>query len=232
MIVLGQAVSIWLAVAFLVALSFGLSRSRAGLLLGLAASAAPLMYIVARIIVDLSRDSTTHNLFPIELLVGVVLGLPPALGLLAGYVAGKLRVPAKAAWASACLAVLLALLSPTLSRTLETSHQTDAIGTLKKLWQAEKTFAASDPHHRFTCEGPRLPGFEHEPWFARTQLGLNNKDQMHLGPYWFTVRCGALSRGDHFEIIANAGPGRDLYCIDEIGMIHSSSSEDFEPCKR
>jgi len=114
------------------------------------------------------------------------------------------------------------MLSPLLSRASVAKQESDAATTLKKLWHAEMTYAAADPTHRFTCEGPLLPGFEHEPWFAWTQLGLTSKDHVLHGPYWFTIHCGALSRGDPLSIVADPGPGGNLYCIGENGIIQST----------
>jgi hypothetical protein len=144
---------------------------------------------------DLSQDPTSHNLFPFELLVTTILGLIPASGLVSGFGLRKLfSVPPRAAWVTAYSAVGLAMLSPILSRAFELNTNDATMSTLKRLWQAETVYAA-DHQHRFTCEGPLLPGFERERWFAWTQLGLTTKDHMQgRGRYWFTIRCGDPSR--------------------------------------
>ena len=226
------AIPIFLAIAFLVGLSLGLGHSRVGLASGLALSAAPGLLTAVKISWDLSRDPTSHNLWPFALFGAAGLGLIPAAGLLAGYIVRKLiSVPPGAAWIAAYLAVVLAILSPLLSRALAVSGESDATSTLKRLWQAETTYAAADPKHRFTCEGPLLRGFEHELWFAWTQLGLTAKDHMGHGRYWFTIHCGALSRGDRFYIVADPYPtGGDRYCIDESGMIHSNPAMNGVDC--
>jgi hypothetical protein len=207
---------------FLVGLSLGLAQSRLAFTAGLAFSAAPVILDGVKIGIDLAHDPTSHNLFPFELLVTTILGLIPASGLVSGFALRKLvSVPPRAAWVTAYSSVALAMLSPILSRAFELNTHTATVSTLKRLWQAETVYAA-DHQHRFTCEGPLLPGFERERWFASTQLGLTTKDHMQgRGGYWFTVRCGDLSRGDHLYIDADPGPGGIVYCTDETGVIYS-----------
>jgi hypothetical protein len=69
--------------------------------------------------------------------------------------------------------------------------------------------------------------------FASTQLGLTTKDHMQgRGRYWFAVRCGDLSRGDHLYIDADPGPGGIVYCTDETGVIYGLPFKNGAVCGR
>jgi hypothetical protein len=91
----------------------GLSQSRAGIASGFAFSAVPAVFIGIKILADLLRDPTSHNLWPFEFVLIGSLGLIPAIGLLAGYIAWKrLHAPPLAAWIAAYLAIAFALVLP------------------------------------------------------------------------------------------------------------------------
>jgi len=106
-------IPVFLLIAFLIGLSLGLSQSRAGIASGFAFSAVPAVFIGIRILADLLRDPTSHNLWPFEFVLVGSLGLVPLTGLLAGYVATKrLYAPPLAAWITAYLAIAIALVLP------------------------------------------------------------------------------------------------------------------------
>lgn len=122
-----------------------------------------------------------------------------------------------AAWFAAYAAIGLAALSPWVSRALQSAAEPDAETTLKRLWRAEKAFAAKEPQGLYTCEGPLLPGFEHENWFPFQERGSIRPAQMRSSHYLVTLECGPAA---HFVIVAAPQPpGGSVCSIDETGTI-------------
>ncbi len=222
--------SLSVAIFFLIGLTFGLARSQAIRIAGLLVGSGPLILAAMKIFRDISRDPSSHNLFPFELASAFALSLAPAFGgITSGYLAQKLfRVRPVMMLVPGSAAAALIVLSPVITRSIEQHDQRRAIQILRRLWQAEQTYAAASPNHRFTCEGPKLPGFEHQQWFAWTQLGLTTKDHMNDAGFFFQLRCGALSRGDDLLITARSSGGQEN-CIDRAGAMASGTST--TPCR-
>ena len=224
--VTAKSVLVLLLVFFLIGVSFGLVGSAKAIIAALLAAGGPFLIGSASIIVDIARDPTSHNLWPFEIVGEIAMGVLPAAGFLVGYVVKRLASPpAKAAFIPAGCALALALLSPWLAVLIDRHHQDHAVRMLQELWKAERAYAAQDSAHRFTCEGPSLPGFEQRHWFARTEMGLQARDHFQDGAYWFSIWCGPLSRGDTMAIsAAPAGTGEGtVYCISESGAIHNDA---------
>jgi hypothetical protein len=189
--------------------------------------------VAVKIFWDISRDPTSHNLWPFELILMALLGAIPAAGLAVGYtVRNWTRVPPNSAWIGAYMAAVLAAASPVLSRDIDARGESDTAGTLKRLWQAETTYAAADPKHRFTCEGSLLPGFEHETWLPVRQ-GLPARNWMHRGRYAYKIACDELSGGDRLYILADprqSPTGGNLFCVDQTGTVHSAPANNRAVC--
>ena len=99
-----------LTAACLVGVSLGLARFRFAIFCGLALSAAPALVTAVIALLDISRDPTSHNLWPFEILVMATVGVAPAGGLLQGWLLRKVMpLPVWAGWIPAAVAVLLAL---------------------------------------------------------------------------------------------------------------------------
>ena len=208
--------------AFFAGIALGLHGSQPAKLAGIALSLAPLIVTAINIGIGIARDPTSHNLFPFELFGSAVIGLVPAAGLAVGRAASRTRVTRRAALFFGACAALLALLSPGIGRAFNRRHEASAKDTLRRLLEAEQAYRATNPAHLYTCEGPQLRSFEAEHWYAWTQLGLTAKDHFEgAGHYWFTLRCGPLSRGDEVSIEARSGSGGDVLTIDSSGIIRS-----------
>jgi hypothetical protein len=182
-------------------------------------SCAPFQLTALNIAAGVTRDPTSHNLFPFELLIALGIGLVPAAGLSIGYAIPPARVPQRARLIAGGLAALAAVSSPAVGFRHNRSVETSVQATLSRLLAAENGYRAASPAHRFTCDGPLLPSFEHEGWFADTQLGLTTPDHFQgPGGYWFRLQCGPLSRGDDVSIRAFNGRGGE-FTIDGSGTI-------------
>jgi hypothetical protein len=221
-----SAVPVALSIAFFIGFALGLNASRIARNSGLVLCGAPVIITIAKVVADTSRDPTSHNLWPFEVLFAAALGLIPGAGLLAGFIVRKaLRpLPPWVVWIAACVPVAVAMMSPWLLRSRERNDQSDVIRTLRNLQQAEMSFAASNPPHAYTCDGPLLPGFEHAAWFSLMQ-GVPPRNWLRNGPYAITLRCTFGLPVRHFNIVADPrrGPtGDDLICIDEAGVIHTA----------
>jgi hypothetical protein len=206
------------ASALLAGLALGLKRRRGAVTVGLILSCAPFLLTALNIAVGVARDPTSHNLFPFELLIALAIGLVPAVGLSIGFAIPPARVPPRASLIAGGLAALAALSSPAVGLIYNRDVETSVQATLRRL-AAENGYRAASPAHRFTCDGPLLPRFEHERWFANTQLGLTTPDHFQgPGGYWFMLQCGPLSRGDDVSIRAYNGYGGG-FTIDASGTI-------------
>jgi hypothetical protein len=223
---LDSAVSIALTIAFFVGLALGLSASRVASTSGIVLCGTPAIITIANVLRDTSRDPTSHNLWPFEVFFAAVIGLIPGAGLLLGFTARKAvrSLPPWVVWVTACIPVVLVMMSPWLLQLRRRHDSSDVIRTLESLRQAEMTFAASNPDHAFTCDGPMLPGFEHAEWFPLMQ-GVPPRNRMRSGRYAITIRCAIGLPIRKFEVIADPrrGPtGGDLICIDPAGAIRTS----------
>jgi hypothetical protein len=71
---------------------------------------APALVTDINVLLDTSRDPTSHNLWPFEILAMAAIGLVPGAGLFLGWLVRKLiPVPAWLGWIPAALAVIFAL---------------------------------------------------------------------------------------------------------------------------
>jgi hypothetical protein len=203
-----------LVLAFLFGVSLGLARFRFAMACGVALCVAPAVVVAVNVIVAVSRDPTSHNLWPFEILVAAAAGLIPGAGLFLGWLIRK--VVAVPAWVPAGVAAVLAVFSPLLSNTFDRRDDTEIRATLKRLWQAQMSYANAEPRHRFACEGPMLPGFERDPWLAQVNEGpLRN--WLPKGAYSIIVRCSP----GHFRVQATPRRriGGFMYCVDESGIV-------------
>ena len=213
------------ASALLAGLALGLKRRRSAVTVGLILSCAPFLLTALNIAVGVARDPTSHNLFPFELLIALAIGLVPAVGLSIGYAIPPARVPPRASLIAGGLAALAALSSPAVGLIYNRDVETSVQATLRRLLAAENGYRAASTAHRFTCDGPLLPRFEHERWFANTQLGLTTPDHFQgPGGYWFMLQCGRLSRGDDVSIRSYNGYGGG-FTIDASGTILRGSQK-------
>jgi hypothetical protein len=206
------------ASALLAGLALGLKRRRVAVAVGLILSGAPFLLTALNIAVGVARDPTSHNLFPFELLIALGIGLVPAAGLSIGYAIPPARVPPRATLIAGGLAALASVSSPAVGLRYNRDVERSVQATLRRLLAAENGYRAASSTHRFTCDGPLLPRFEHEHWFADTQLGLTTRDHFQgPGDYWFMLQCDPLSRGDDVSIRAYNGHGE--FTIDASGTI-------------
>ena len=78
--VANRQVSLSMASFFLLGLTLGINQSRRWYVLPLVAMASPLLLHGINTLYDWTRDSTSHNLFPLEFLFYGFIGLPALVG--------------------------------------------------------------------------------------------------------------------------------------------------------
>lgn len=213
----------------LIGISLGLVASRNAIIAASLAAGGLFFVGCASIVIDTTRDPTSHNLWPFEVVLALGAGvLPTVFGFLLGFVVKRLvSLPPRASLVPAGCALLVGLLSPWFGVLLDRRDQDHAVRTLQELWNAERAYAAQHSAHRFTCQGPLLSGFEKRDWY-----GTQAKDEMtdRLHSYRFYLWCGPRSSGDNLTIWAT--PALDgpytVYCISQAGTIHSGQYRQFD----
>ncbi len=85
-----RQISLSMASFFLLGLTLGITQSRRWYLLPAVAMASPLLLHCINILHDWTRDSTSHNLFPLEFLFYGFICLPALLGAILGFSSRRL----------------------------------------------------------------------------------------------------------------------------------------------
>ena len=109
--------------------------------------------VVVQIIVDYSRDPTSHNLAPFEILIALVIGLPPAiLGVLLGrLVRRKVPRPEVSGIALVTLALGVAAVHARVTASDITRVKALAQNKVAALVAAQHAFRAAHPLRGYTC---------------------------------------------------------------------------------
>lgn len=113
-----------------------------------------LVVIVVQIVVDYNRDPTSHNLAPFEILVALVIGLPPAiLGVLLGNVVRrKVPWPEVGGIALVTLSLGVAAVSAWVTASDITRLEALALKKVGALIAAQHEFRAAHPARGYTCD--------------------------------------------------------------------------------
>jgi len=110
--------------------------------------------VTAQIILDITRDPTSHNLAPFEILIALVFGFPPAaLGVILGNLARR-HVPRPEAAGPALVALVLAAAVVHARATASDIARAEGVAQRKveALIAAQYGFRAAHPRRGFTCD--------------------------------------------------------------------------------
>ena len=132
-------------------------------------------------------------------LSGLVVIISAISGLLAGgsaaIVGSSLRTLRLPRWTSAgTVAAAVMTLVATLgwSRQQQLDHHLQILDAIEKIRRAELAYAAVQPGHVFTCNGPDLPGFQTADWRTDPQMeevGVKYRSQTHIAGRLVYLRC-------------------------------------------
>src|SRR3990170_1827912 len=126
---------------------------------GFAVGAGIVVPLATVIGIDLVRDPTSHNLWPIAFVMGLGLTMPAAL--LGAWLGGSLgriaAIPRPAGAAVAAMGVLLAAAHVPIVFAERAAGELGAQHKLQALMTAQERFRASG-RNRYTCDLKKLPG--------------------------------------------------------------------------
>ena len=198
---------------------------------GVSVGAGILVPIVATIVLDYQRDPTSHNLAPFEILLGLVVGMPPALiGALLGGLTRRVnfrRSLIGGTIAALGLTVAAGHASAMLARTA--ASESDAKARIKSLIAAQNRYRSANPTRGFACDLNQLgvsfdaPAQRHAP--PRQVAGeYGAVTQALKGDYAFRMNCGNEPTPKRsFALFAipkeREGPGRWVYCAEADGRL-------------
>ena len=196
---------------------------------GAGVGAGILVPIVALIVVDTQVDPTSHNLAGIEVLIGLALGMPPALlGAVLGGFTRRIVFPRIPIGGSiAALGLVIAAVSATIMLSQAIASESQAVAKMKSLMAAQNRFRAANPSQGFTCDLNAL-GETFDAPAKRRRAGSGYVEQMDaLTPdYGFTLRCKAESQPrTTFALDAvptQQGLGRWGYCTEADGRLRAA----------
>jgi hypothetical protein len=214
-------------------------QSGAGVGIGL------LILTVAQIMGDYSRDPTSHNLAPFEILGALVIGLPPAiLGVLLGTLVGrKMPSPRLGGVVLVMLAVAIAAVSAKTTAADISRVEARALKKMVALAAAQHEFRTAHPLQGYTCDLGDLgepfssPIRRNHPSESYRLDGVVYRDGTAAveGEYRYSVKCaGTRDPQELFVLTARAQPvgSRPLhvFCVGPDGAIRSIRSGRLYSC--
>ena len=194
-----------------------------------------LVVIVVQIVVDYNRDPTSHNLAPFEILIGLVIGLPPAiLGVLLGRLVRR-RVPRPEIGGIALVTLSLGVAAVSAWVTASDMARVEALA-LKKvaaLIAAQHEFRAAHLLRGYTCDlgelgepfsGPITNNHPSESYRLDGVVYRGGTAAVE-GEYRYSLKCeGKPDPQELFVLTARAQPvgSRPLhiFCAGPDGAIH------------
>jgi len=213
---LSSAPGLALTLLMLAGFSLGLARFRWAMALGGVLSATPLLIAAVNIALDAARGRALPHPLLLDLASMIFVGMLPGVALLGGWaIRLTFDVPAYASWAAAYATCALAIGSGAFTHAMHARSQAFIGNTLRRLWEAEKAYAAGNPRHSYACDGRKLPGFEHEPWTG------DMCNHLHASSgYVFSLDCGGGAR----LIVYGSSAAGECYWIDASGVVHHATA--------
>ena len=198
-------------------------------LIGAGVGIGPAVLIVAFIVIDTRTDPTSHNLAGIEFLMGLALGMPPALlGAALGGFTRRFTFPRTSIGGSvAALGLAIAIVSSTIMLSRAGASETAALEKMQSLIAAQNRFRAANPSRGFTCDLNAL-GEAFDAPAKRHRAGPGYAGRMHAstGDYGFTLLCKNESQPrTTFALDAAPAPeglGRWGYCAEADGRVRAA----------
>lgn len=195
-----------------------------------------LIVVVSQIIGDYNRDPTSHNLAPFEILIALVIGLPPTiLGVLLGnFLRRNVPWPQLGGIVLVTLAVGGAAVSATATASDIVRVEALALKKVVALIVAQHAFRAAHPLRGYTCDLGELgepfsgPITSNHPRRRYRLDGVVYRGGTTAveGEYRYSLKCaGKPDPQELFVLIARTQPGGsrplDIFCAGPDGAIRS-----------
>lgn len=195
--------------------------------------------IVVQIIVDYSRDPTSHNLAPFEILIALVIGLPPAiLGVLLGRFVRR-QVPWPQLGGIALVTLAVGVVAVSAAATASDIIRVEALAFKKvgALIAAQYAFRGAHPMRGYTCDlgelgepfsGPITSNHRSESYRIDGVVYRGGTKALE-GEYRYSLKCeGKPDPQESFVLTARAQPvgsrPLDVFCAGPDGAIRSIGS--------
>lgn len=195
---------------------------------GAAVGAGILVPMVTIIVIDLSRDPTSHNLLPFEIAFGLAVAMPGALlgAWLGGFIGRVKAVPAKAGAVITAIGVLTAAIHVPIVFAERAAGEVDAREKLSALLAAQDRFHVSS-RGTYTCDLSKLgeafgtPIRRHVP-LRPVQRIYRTGTWARAGNFEYVLLCDQRARGNRFRLTAaplGESAGRWAFCAEADGVI-------------
>jgi hypothetical protein len=190
-----------------------------------------LVPMITTIVRDVRRDPTSHNLLPFEILIGLALGMPPALlGALVGRLATRVSVPRLLVGGTiAALGLAVAAVHAPVIRARTVASELNALAKIRSLMTAQDRFRSANPTRGFSCDfnelGERLdaPARRIRTGSRRVAGEYGAGTYAPAGDYVFSVQCADDVRPMTSYLLTAApsqsGLGRWVYCAEADGRL-------------
>jgi len=177
-------------------------RARLSALGGLMLGSA--LAVIASTVLELYRDPSCCNLWPIGIVLVFLFCLPATLlGGFASYLLGRTGLPRPFYVAPLALSLAIPALFPYIEKVQQDRLQTVTIPKiLNDIYRAEMAYAAGRPDGAFACDGKQLPGVENLGWRHVTGETLNNG--LTVRYYYVTLKCLNDARPRSFRVTTHA----------------------------
>lgn len=202
-------------------------------------------FVVAQIVVDYRRDPTSHNLAPFEIVIALVIGLPPSvLGVLLGNLARR-KVPRPEVAGVGLVALALGIAAASARATASDILRVEALASKKivALIAAQHAFRAAHPPRGYTCDlgelgepfsGPIKENHRSESYRLAGVIYRGGTAAFE-GEYRYSLKCaGKPDPQELFVLTARAEPrgSRPLrvFCAGPDGAVRSIKSGRLYSC--
>jgi hypothetical protein len=180
--------------------------------------AAPTLAVTVETFLQIFRDPTCCNLWPIGLAMVFFFSLPaPLIGTGIGFRLLRTGLP-RTAYAVALTGALG--FGAFLPHVIQSAKQrtVDAIpGILYQIHEGEMAYRASQPDGSFTCDGTQLPGAAGKLAWERSPNSTNSKTYLNVRQYFIFLDCSVGPAS--FLVKATTGYPNPDFSIDQTGKL-------------
>jgi hypothetical protein len=197
--------------------------------------------IIVTIVLDFRRDPTSHNLAPFEILIGLAVGMPPALvGALVGGLMNRvgLRRPLVGGTIAA-LGLAAAALHAQVMLARTVASESGALARIRALRDAQTRFRTANPARGFSCDLNDLgESFDAAARRYPPSIPVAGVYRVGMyapaGDYDFWLYCtNEVTPATAFALFAMArqnGLGRWVYCAEADGRLREIGRRRYNFC--
>lgn len=178
---------------------------------------SPLVYGLSIIAAFVLVSAVLYLIFSSSNLIGLAVIVLAAYGFLMGLTVALfgsiLRALLLPRWVPLGLLIAVAAFSLGVNVWLlwtQHKHSRRIVALVEEIRRAEVAYAATQPDHSFTCNGPDLPGLKNIEWKANEQVGLQEKNQTYIEDHWLDLNCEASAHPQWLYISSGSWWGHNL----------------------